>query len=77
LVGLLKYFNDLLCQSDIINSFCDESDADTLLPCPSCPANPMDVIFYLLGEIVVDNVADIFDVQSSGSEIRSADKPCL
>ena len=44
-------------------------DASPSEPCPSCTSNAMDEIFSHLGQIVINYMGDIIDVQSAGGHI--------
>ena len=47
----------------------DQSDRDTGMPRPACPADAVDVGGIGVGAFVVDDMADARDVNSSGSDV--------
>ena len=48
----------------------DYRDCNSRFPGPSCPSNPVDVIFEVLGCIEVDNSIHIGDIKTSSCYIR-------
>ena len=46
-----------------------EGDRGPFRPCPAGPADAVDVILRILGQVVVDHVGDALDVQPAGGHV--------
>ena len=54
-----------------------EGDGRAPLPCAARPADPMDIGFGDLGEVVVEDIGQVLDVQATGSDVRGDQDPQL
>jgi len=55
---------DFFKESSIIRS--DEIDGSTLSTKPSTSSDPMDILFFALREIIVDDQMNLLDIDTSG-----------
>src|SRR5205807_4315721 len=50
--------------------FCEQSRSDATSTCSPRPSNSMDEIFRNLRQVVVNDVDDVLNVDSTGSQVR-------
>jgi len=54
----------------ILFFFADEGESDAIRLRPCGTADPMDIIFAVIGNVVIDDHFDIVDIDTSGKDIR-------
>ena len=65
-MGILRDLRQLC----LLRERAEDGHGDALLLGPAGPADAVDVIFVLLGHIIVDDAVDVVDVDAAGGNVR-------